>query len=344
VAQVFGVASSKLAAGLAAGGMPAGFPQALLQQLQGYDASALAQLQTQLQSVVAQQPARPAAGAGAPKSWMDVASPGESRKKNYDGEGDPSDNLYVMGLPKEFDTESVQQFFGAIGTVVQCKSFGNGYALVRFASVAEATTVKNSLNGQKPVGCEKPLTLTFAMSKKSDWYCSKCGDLQFQKNTTCRLCGHPRDEGAIPAIGDMPGFGKAKGKGGAGGAASAPYGVPGAKSGMGKGGPMCKMADFITELVSGGIPGGDQDPEKNCVLVKGLPADTTPEHLYQIFATFGAIIPKGAVIDYNGEECAGSGSVSFLEKENADMAVLALNGIKVPSGQVLQVSRKDPNY
>lgn len=316
-----------------------------------------------------------------------VAQPARDPREE---EGAPSDNLYVSGLPSEFDSNSVQQFFGAIGNVVQCKSFGNGYALVRFSSTDEATNVKTSLTGQKPVGCAQPLRLTYAQSsEKKDWVCPRCGDLQFQKNTQCRLCGCPRPQGAGPGeagvatpgaadgateggdwvckqCGDLqfkknimcrlcgapspgaegtvlapqnlamlPSFGKAaKGKGKVGG--SSPYG-----GGKGKGikdGPKCSVQDFIDELIVGGLPGGDYNPEVNCVYVGGLPKDTTTKHMYEIFAAFGSIPPRGTRVDTSLEgECSGFGFVNFNEAASAEMAVMALNGIVLNDGQTFEV-------
>jgi len=288
-----------------------------------------------------------------PASWMDIAGQaaaggggydgggkGKSMKGKDKGEGEPSDNLYIMGLPKEFDTESVQQFFGAIGNVVQCKSFGHGFALVRFASLQEATMVKTSLHGQKPIGCEEPLTISYSLSKKADWYCPKCGDLQFQRNTTCRQCGQVRDETAIPADGNMPPPGqKGAGKGFPGKGKAGPYMGEGGK-GKGKGGPMCTIDAFVTELISGGLPGGDQSLDMNCICVSGLPADTTMINLYEIFTTFGPLLPRGARVDEGLDgQCTGTGYVSFVESSCADMAVLALNGIQLAGGKQLVIQK-----
>jgi len=293
-----------------------------------------------------------------PASWMDIAGAaaaqgggggdkGKGKKPKYEGEGEPSDNLYIMGLPKEFDGDSVQQFFGAIGNVLQCRSFGNGFALVRFASKEEATMVKTSLHGQKPIGCTEPLTITYSLSKKQDWYCPKCGDLQFQKNTSCRACGQPKDETAIPADGDMPApgsKGKGSGKPPPQFARSSPYGEAGKGKGGGKdkNGPMCTIDAFITELISGGLPGGDQSLDMNCISIGGLPADTVPQNLYEIFATFGPLLPRGARVDTvggMGEQCTGTGYVSFIEASCADMAVLALNGIQLAGGSQLVIQK-----
>jgi len=324
---------------------------------------------------------------------------GKGDKAPRDEDGAPSDNLYCAGLPEEFDSESVQQFFGAIGNVQQVKSFGHGYALVRFSSLEEATTVKMSLNGQKPIGCSKPLCLTFAQSeKKIDWKCPRCGDMQFQKNTQCRLCGCPRpqsggaekgmeisasgdaaggpkyaeggdwtcskcgdlqfkknvvcrlcgnpapgaDSSLPPPLAQLPVFGKALNAGkGSVGKGDSPYGVKGGKGFMAKDGPKCCIQDFIDELVVGGLPGGMYDPELNCIYVGGLPEDTEPMHLYQIFAAFGPIPPRGARVDQDVDgKCSGFGFVNFMEAAGADMAVMALNGIQLTDGVKLEVRMK----
>lgn len=326
------------------------------------------------------------------------------------GEGEPSDNLYIMGLPEGFDTDSVQQFFSAIGSVQQCKSFGYGYALVRFSSLQEAQLVKNSLSGQQPAGCVKPLVITYAQStKKNDWRCPACGDLQFQKNAACRMCNTPRptdgtgtvgETGEIcqffakagwckhgdgcrhshvspapgetglpayadsgdwtctqcgdlqfkknkscrlcgsppPAPGESPAFGKAKGKGAG---AAGPYPLANLAKGCGKGKEMCTAEAFINELIVGGLPGGDHDHTLNLIMVAGLPVDCTDEHLYQVFATFGAVPPNGARIESDGTgQCNGTAAVNFLEATSADMAVMALNGIQLANGLKMRLVRK----
>jgi len=312
----------------------------------------------------------------------------KGKSKGPREEGDPSDNLYICGLPAEFDDNSVSQFFGAIGNVIQCKSFGNGYALVRFSSMEEAMTVKMSLNGQMPIGCTKPMVISFAVSDggKNDWACPRCGDMQFAKNRECRLCACPRPASAEDGTSGVPPGGKGSAKSSYGPAASGggvpkramckfflegtcnqglacrfahaeheigtlsqapdpsqgPYGAEGLGSkGTGKvKGLQCSIADFINELVSGGLPGGDQDPGTNCVYVGGLPPDTTTQNLYEIFATFGSIPPKGTTIEKDVDgQCAGWGLVNFIESTSADMAVMALNGIDTNMGK-MEVRKK----
>jgi len=141
-------------------------------------------------------------------------------------EGPPSDNLYVAGLPDEFTTEAVNQFFNVCGSVVQAKSLGHGNALVRFSSCEEAVMVKELMHNQQPTGCPKAVSITFATTEKhDDWMCPRCSDLQFAKNMVCRLCSCPRptgnheqDAAMLLAIGEWtrpakPRSGKGNGKG-----------------------------------------------------------------------------------------------------------------------------------
>merc|ERR1712039_923431 len=78
----------------------------------------------------------------------------------------PSDNLYITGLPEDFTQEDIQKVFGKYGNIVQCKSLGPKYgtvaALVRFASVDEATWVRDNMNGRIPPGLKSPIEVRFA--------------------------------------------------------------------------------------------------------------------------------------------------------------------------------------
>jgi len=81
----------------------------------------------------------------------------------------PSDNLYVTGMPSEISQEQVVQIFSGYGTVVSSKLLGakdgNAAALIRYVSVAEASKVKEMLNGNIPEGLSAPITIRFADQK-----------------------------------------------------------------------------------------------------------------------------------------------------------------------------------
>ena len=67
----------------------------------------------------------------------------------------PSDNLFVAGMPSEISQEQVVQIFSGYGTVVSSKLLGakdgNAAALIRYASVAEASKVKEMQIGRAHV-------------------------------------------------------------------------------------------------------------------------------------------------------------------------------------------------
>jgi hypothetical protein len=166
------------------------------------------------------------------------------------------------------------------------------------------------------------------------------------------MCGWEKKEIYDPnnpahAIGNInfgTGYGKGVGKAGKSVAPiPGPYGkadAKGRKDGKSNG-IMCRMQEFVEELIAGGLPGGGHDPTVNCIYVGGLPKDTKNENLYHIFATFGAIPPKGTTIEAAPSgECVGWGLVNFIESTSADMAVMALNGIETNEGGKLEVRRK----
>eukprot|EP00973_Karenia_brevis_P059156 8236346-Karenia_brevis.AAC.1 len=56
----------------------------------------------------------------------------------------------------------------------------------------------------------KPITLQSRQAARDvrdgDWYCPGCGDFQFGRNSTCRLCAHPKPEKG--ALAEIPNRGK----------------------------------------------------------------------------------------------------------------------------------------
>jgi len=371
-------------------------------------------------------------------------------------EGAPSDNLFVSGLPVEFDTEAIQQFFSACGNVTSCKSLGNGAAMVRFSSTEEAQMVRDNMSGQQPMGCPTPMTIKFArsggpslepapgrllaptpgghktmlckwfmngnqctngdyckfahgeedmkeqgswsgpdggkgggksntrtvqckfylqgtcqkgeecsflhdddpvesfakgcletllqkivggggdsgfgpaggkgkgkvrqpglppvMQANGDWGCPECGDIQFARNPACRNCGSPKT----------------------GWASATPYGKGGGKGGI------LRTSDLIDGLIAEGLPGGNHEKDKNSLYITNLPFDTTDEDLYIIFASFGAIPPRGVRIMPGTPGRRLYGFVNFIEETNAEFAMMAMNGVTQPDGYKLVVKLKTP--
>lgn len=241
-------------------------------------------------------------------------------------EGPPSDNLYIAGLPHEFNSEAVNLFFSACGQVSQAKTCGGGYALVRFASAEEAREVKDNMNGLQPAGCPTPLKITFALpnqgkgSLDGSWrptpYDSACTKGQWGK-APAKGWGKGKDFGAM-----------AKGWG----ATPAWLAKPAAT------GPT--IHSMIEGLIAEGLPGGNWNHDENALYIANLPPDTTEHDLYIIFSCFGTMPPRGVKV--MGGEPRKFGFCNFMESASADFAVTALNGVIMPDGCKLVVRLKTP--
>jgi len=76
-----------------------------------------------------------------------------------------------------------------------------------------------------------------------------------------------------------------------------------------------------------------------CLFIYDLPASTTNDDIRTIFSRFGPITSANAKLDYNGN-CRGFGFVNFANKEDAEKAVLEMNG-HVYKNRPLKVSFKE---
>mmetsp|Transcript_89655 Transcript_89655/g.231364 ORF Transcript_89655/g.231364 Transcript_89655/m.231364 type:complete len:238 (+) Transcript_89655:110-823(+) len=222
---------------------------------------------------------------------------------------EPCDNVFIGDLPAELDQPTLESVFGAYGNISQAKllpSQGRCGALVRFASVDEATWVVENLNGNIPQG------LTDAISVR---YAPPLGDKGKGKGG--------KD------------FGKGFDKGGGGGKDRwSPYDNKGAPKGGG-----ASIKTLKKGLAYAGVfPGGKWQNDEKTLYVGGLPTDTTDIDLYEIFSPFGAIPNRGVkAMAHEDGTSKGFGFVNFLTMESAQTAITTLNGTLMPDGTMLKV-------
>jgi len=212
--------------------------------------------------------------------------------------GEPSDNLYVTNLPSGLEESMVSQFFSIYGTVTSCKvlknpiATGKTAALVRFASIEEATSILQTLNGTVPTGLEEPVQVKFA-SKKVEPAVKGAGKGAWEAPPSLAQGGM----GKMGAMGAAKGgYGKWDGKWDGGGAAAHAAAAPYFAAGQQNGGWEPEISDNI--------------------YIQGLPAGTTDESLRQTFMEFGNIktlkllpskfpdSPCAALIRYDSTETA----------------------------------------
>lgn len=105
--------------------------------------------------------------------WQPI--PNDSAQATWPGMDDdqPSDNLYMKGLPLDTTEGALRGIFSAYGNVVSCKvlpSQGTDVAaLVRMGSTAEAQWLVDNVNGNIPQGLptSRPVTIKFANNSKA---------------------------------------------------------------------------------------------------------------------------------------------------------------------------------
>jgi len=235
-----------------------------------------------------------------------------------------SDNLYVYDLPSGIDEEQLRALFSQYGTVKQSRLATGGGALVRYSTVDEATWVVENLHGCVPHGLQNPISVKYAAAPKpqSGQSSGKGGDRWGKGAFNMWNNAY----GGLGALLNSKGFGKGKG----------PFWLPGQKD----------AKSLVRDLVSGGqLPGGRRwENDENTVFVGGLPEDMTDLHMYTIFATFGAIAPRGASARCDKEtgKCTGIGFVNYLEAASASAAIRTLHGAIMADGSHLTVKKKGP--
>lgn len=206
--------------------------------------------------------------------------------------GEPSDNLYVTNLPSGLDESMVMQFFSIYGTVTTCKVLtnpiftGRTAALVRFASVEEATSILQTLNGSVPTGLDEPVQVKFAAKKDP----TKGGGAAGMGATGAQKGGYGQwAGGVIPPTN-----------------AVSPYGNPAA--------------------AKGGTPGSWGEPEiSDNIYVQGLPAGTTEESLQQTFMEFGNI-KSIKLLPSKGPDAPCAALIRYDSSETAKLTKEILNG------------------
>merc|ERR1712007_358874 len=99
----------------------------------------------------------------------------------------------------------------------------------------------------------------------------------------------------------------------------------------------------MTRLGKGGkLPANMESvPLENQLYVRGLPYNTTDLELHRIFGCFGAIPLRGikTMLGADGS-CSGVAFVDFVDHLAAQKALVALNGIQMADGTMLEVMSK----
>lgn len=241
--------------------------------------------------------------------------------------------VWIGGLADGCNEEMLQGVFGPYGAITWCKVTPakpgkKPSALVQFADPTDAAWFCENLNGNIPEGLTEPIQVMFSKNQ---------GPAQGKGKGEAK--GGGKDNGK--------GYGKVDAKGGKA-AGWSPYdgGAKGdAKGGAkdsGKSGGKGGIKGLLKSATKGGFIPDNPKPDENCVYIKGLPNDTTDRDLYELFAPFGAIPPRGVLAQQKEGACTGVGFVDFVEQTATLHAIQVLNGMPTPDGDALFLKQKNP--
>lgn len=254
------------------------------------------------------------------------------------------DQVHISDLPNGMTDERLQVVFGAYGTIKWCRSIPSrtegikNVALVQFESPVDAQWFIENLDGNIPEGLTEPIQVQWSSASGA----SKMGQGQGKGKGKCKGGAENAGKGkktvspyASPyaAVNTWSSKGK-----------DASWGPKGQDDSKGKGKDNGKrMKGILKGAINSGItPWGDEPrPDENCCYVKGLPSDCTDRDLYELFAPFGAILPKGVLAKQEGGYCTGIGWIDFVDQTCAQAAIEALSGMDNNAGGTLLVAIKN---
>jgi len=254
---------------------------------------------------------------------------GKGSKGKYDT--DPSDNLYVKGLPLNITDAQLQSTFAQAGKVVETKILRypdakECSALIRMGSVADAEHAMDVLQGAAPEGSVPPLTIRFRGkdSVASDNLFVKGLTVDFSQEDLHELfssCGTVRRCRLL----DTP----------------AKHSAPDAVALVQMASP--QEAAMAIETLSGRVPSGmgpqmtirfaapkaetvSEDVATDNVYAKGLPLGTPDYLLRPVFAQFGTVVRLKVLEPREGEATDCAALIQMSSVEEAKAAVENLNG------------------
>jgi len=255
----------------------------------------------------------------------------------------PSERVYMTGLPEGVDQAKLLQIFGAYGTIKDSAQISATAAILKFATLEEATWFVNNLNGNMPEGLTTPVTVQFARPPRAAR--DVAGSKAWPAITTSvggvnRAVNRGVSSGWAAKTSSIGGVSWSAG----------PYGNK-SSTAKGTGAQAKAYSTSPVQLLktalesSGALPGGQagkgERPETQQLYISGLPPDTKDGDLYDLFGPFGAIPFRGvkAMLGPNGQ-CIGIGFVDYLDEACAARAVQVLNGTVLPDGTQLHLHQK----
>lgn len=230
-------------------------------------------------------------------------------------------NLYVANLPKYYTKTELEEMFQPYGQLIEAKilldpatGVSKGVGFVRFAMREHAQMAIEALHNQIPLGADGPIVV-------------RLSDKEVRKSTTpTHVRGQFRYNPMAAAA-----------------ATPAAYGVPGMAqySMYGQVGMPQDAANFGMYQAAAAVPvaAAHATPIAYCLFVYNLPSDADEGLMYRLFGPFGAISNVQVMREAGTQRCKGFGFVHYLKLEDAQQAIISMNGYQL-GDKFMQVSFK----
>eukprot|EP01097_Dermamoeba_algensis_P002006 TRINITY_DN1794_c0_g1_i1.p1 TRINITY_DN1794_c0_g1~~TRINITY_DN1794_c0_g1_i1.p1 ORF type:complete len:326 (-),score=71.59 TRINITY_DN1794_c0_g1_i1:149-1126(-) len=218
-------------------------------------------------------------------------------------------NLYVSQLDKHVTKIVLDQLFGTYGRIIDSKILidpksgeSRGVGFVRFDTRGEAENAIKALNGALIVGSPTPIHVKVFADGTDD---------KVRRRNMMTNNGVFRHQSQV-RYDPFQRFGY---EGGIYGSTDVNVGV-------------YNPTGFIQNQQTG-----------FCLFVYNLPQETDDNFLWRMFGPYGALTSVKVVRDTNTNKCKGFGFVNFVKYEDAQQAIIGLNGYQV-GNKYLKVSFK----
>jgi len=250
-------------------------------------------------------------------------------------------NVYVANLPKHYTKADIEQMFIPYGPLIETKilldpatGISKGVGFVRFASRDQAQIAIDSLNNHVPLGADTPIVVRYSDSKEDKARKGKA------PSPAGFAYGAPARQIRYNPMAPPP-------------QAAPSYGIPAPppqvyqmyQTPMAPQDQMAAAAAAAAAAAPAVAFGAMYQPAPvvnpglaYCLFVYNLPPDADESLLYRLFGPFGAISEVKIMRDATNR-CKGFGFVHYLKLEDAQQAIISMNGYQL-GNKFLQVSFK----
>lgn len=237
-------------------------------------------------------------------------------------------NLYVANLPKYYTKTELEEMFQPYGQLIEAKilldpatGVSKGVGFVRFAIRENAQMAIEALHNQIPLGADGPIVVRLSDKevRKSTTPSHVRGQFRYNPMAAAAPAAYGVSNVTVPGMPQYSMYQMPQGI----------YDTQADASGFG----MYQTATAVP------VAAPHATPIAYCLFVYNLPSDADEGLMYRLFGPFGAISNVQVMREAGTQRCKGFGFVHYLKLEDAQQAIISMNGYQL-GDKFMQVSFK----